>query len=370
MKVAIILGTRPEVIKMAPVVFASREAGIETVVVATAQHREMLDQVLEIFKIRPNYDLDIMTENQTLSKISIKVLEKMGQILEKEEPDLVLVQGDTTTALTSSLAAFYQQIPIGHVEAGLRTYNKYLPFPEEINRQLIDVVCDFYFAPTIKNKQNLVNEGKTREKIFITGNTVIDALLIIAKKIGKFKNKPLNKIDFKNKRVILMTCHRREVFGKKIESIFRGVKKIAAEFEDVEVIYPVHLNPNVVKPARKILNKSTKIHLIKPVVYTDMANLMKSCYLVATDSGGLQEEAPAFNKPVLVLRDETERTEGIKAGTLKLMGTDEKKIYRGIKKLLNNKKEYQKMARAKNPYGDGRAAKRIVKIISSAKKFF
>lgn len=365
MKIAIVLGTRPEVIKIAPIIFELKKANIKPMVINTGQHRQMLDQTLKIFKIKPDYDLNIMIQNQTLSTISMKVLQKIGQIFEKEKPDLILVQGDTTTTLISSLAAFYQRIPIGHIEAGLRTYNKYNPFPEEINRQLIDIMADFYFAPTFENKQNLLCEGRPKEKIFVTGNTAIDALFYIAKKNYKFKNKTLNKIDFKNKKVILLTCHRREVFGKKIESIFKGIKKIANEFENVKIIYPVHLNPNVQKPAEKILSKHPRIHLIKPIIYSDMARLLKNCYLIVTDSGGLQEEAPTFNKPVLVLRDETERTEGIKAGTLKLVGTDEKRIYLGIKKLLNNKKEYQSIARAKNPYGDGKASQKIVRIINN-----
>jgi len=362
-KILAVFGTRPEAIKMIPVVMALRKAGLETVVITTSQHKEMLDQVMRVFKIKANYDLNIMIPDQTLSDISITILWKMGKILEKEKPSIVLVQGDTATAFTSTLGAFYHRIPIGHIEAGLRTYDKYNPFPEEMNRQLIDVLCDFYFVPTREARQNLLREGKLKEKIFITGNTVIDAALFIAEKDYKFKNKTLSKIDFIKKRVILLTCHRRESFGEKMESIFRGVKKIVDEFKDVEIVFPVHLNPNVQKSAQKILSKHPHIYLIKPIVYSDIIKLMENCYLVMTDSGGLQEEAPAFNKPVLVLRDETERIEGIKAGTLKLVGTNEERVYDSTKKLLDDKKEYQKMAQAKNPYGDGKASQRIVRII-------
>lgn len=362
-KILAVFGTRPEAIKIIPVVMALKKAGVKTMVVTTAQHKEMLEQVMRVFKIKSDYDLNAMLPDQSLSDISMTILWKMGRILEKEKPDMVLVQGDTATAFTSALEAFYHRIPIGHIEAGLRTYDKYNPFPEEMNRQLIDILCDLYFAPTQQAKENLLREGKPKDKIFVTGNTVIDAVLLIAKKEYKFRNKILNKINFKKKRIILLTCHRRESFGEKMESIFNGIKKIADEFKDVEVIYPVHLNPHVQKPAREILDKHPRIHLIKPLVYNDMVKLMKNCYLVATDSGGLQEEASIFNKPVLVLRDETERTEGIKVGTLKLAGTDSEKVYVLTKGLLKDKKEYQKMAQAKNPYGDGKASQRIVNAI-------
>lgn len=362
-KIIAVFGTRPEAIKMAPVVKAIGRAGIKTIVATTSQHRDMLDQATRLFRIKSDYDLNIMIPDQSLSDISMTILWKMGRILDKEKPDLVLVQGDTATAFTTALEAFYRRIPIAHIEAGLRTYDKYNPFPEEMNRQLIDILCDLYFVHTEEAKQNLLREGKPKEKIFVTGNTVIDALLFIDKKNYKFKNQILRKTDFKNKRIILLTCHRRESFGEKMASIFRGIRQIADEFEDVEIIYPVHLNPNVQKTAKKILASHQRIRLIKPVIYSDMVKLMKNCYLVATDSGGLQEEAPAFNKPVLVLRDETERVEGIKAGTLKLVGTDEKKVYRELKRLLEDKEEYRKMAQAKNPYGDGKASQRIVKIL-------
>lgn len=332
-------------------------------VIVTGQHRQMLDQVLKIFEIKPHYDLDIMRPEQTLSQVTMRILEKIEAILIKEKPNLVLVQGDTATAFVTALAAFYQKIPVGHIEAGLRTGNKYYPFPEEMNRQLLDVIADYYFAPTELNRQNLLNEGKDPKKIFVTGNTVIDALLEVAKKDLPFKDKKLNQVNFDKNRVILVTTHRRENIGPFMEQIHRAIRRVADSFEDVEVVFPVHLNPLVQKTAKKILGDHSRIHLIDPLNYEDLVNVMKKSFLVMTDSGGIQEEAPTFHKPVLIVRSETERVEGIQAGTLILAGVEENDIYKFAHKLLTDKKAYNKMARAKNPYGDGQSAKRIVSIL-------
>ena len=360
-KVLSVFGTRPEAIKMAPVVkeLESR-SGIKSVVCVTAQHRDMLDQVLEIFQIKPDYDLDIMKPNQTLSHITSAVINGVEEVLIKEKPNLVLVHGDTTTAFASAIAAFYQQIPVGHVEAGLRTYDKYSPFPEEMNRQIIDRVADYLFAPTEKSKNNIISGGLNNgQEIFVTGNTAIDALKTTVSK--QYSSPDLEWA--KDSRLILLTSHRRENLGEPMRHIFQAIKKIVEEFDDVKVIYPVHLNPKVQQVANEILGDNQKIRLIKPLDVLDFHNYMERAYFIMSDSGGVQEEAPSLKKPVLVLRDTTERPEGIEAGTLKLVGTDFNDVYQSTKELLTNKVLYNKMAESKNPYGDGNASKYIVDAI-------
>ena len=360
-KVLSVFGTRPEAIKMAPVVkeLESR-SGIKSVVCVTAQHRDMLDQVLEIFQIKPDYDLDIMKPNQTLSHITSAVINGVEEVLIKEKPNLVVVHGDTTTAFASAIAAFYQQIPVGHVEAGLRTYDKYSPFPEEMNRQIIDRVADYLFAPTEKSKNNIISGGLNNgQEIFVTGNTAIDALKTTVSK--QYSSPDLEWA--KDSRLILLTSHRRENLGEPMRHIFQAIKKIVEEFDDVKVIYPVHLNPKVQQVANEILGDNQKIRLIKPLDVLDFHNYMERAYFIMSDSGGVQEEAPSLKKPVLVLRDTTERPEGIEAGTLKLVGTDFNNVYQSTKELLTNKVLYNKMAESKNPYGDGNASKYIVDAI-------
>lgn len=360
-KVLSVFGTRPEAIKMAPVVkeLESR-SGIKSVVCVTAQHRDMLDQVLEIFQIKPDYDLNIMKPNQTLSHITSAVINGVENVLIKEKPNLVLVHGDTTTAFASAIAAFYQQIPVGHVEAGLRTYDKYSPFPEEMNRQIIDRVADYLFAPTEKSKNNIISGGLNNgQEIFVTGNTAIDALKTTVSK--QYSSPDLEWA--KDSRLILLTSHRRENLGEPMRHIFQAIKKIVEEFDDVKVIYPVHLNPKVQQVANEILGDNQKIRLIKPLDVLDFHNYMERAYFIMSDSGGVQEEAPSLKKPVLVLRDTTERPEGIEAGTLKLVGTDFNNVYQSTKDLLTNKVLYNKMAESKNPYGDGNASKYIVDAI-------
>jgi len=361
----VIFGTRPEAIKMAPVIkeLSKHKDKIITKIVVTSQHKEMLIQVLKIFDIKPDYDLNIMMLKQSLFDININILSRLGKILDEEKPQLVLVHGDTPTSYASALASFYCKIPVAHVEAGLRTYDKYDPFPEEVNRQLIDIISDYFFVPTELAKNNLLKEGKEEKNICVTGNTVIDALLSVAGENYPFACQDLNKIKFNDKRVILLTCHRRESWGGRMEGIFRGVRRAVDEFEDVEVVFPVHPNPAIQASVKKVLTGKPKIHLVKPLNYRDMVMTMKKCFFVATDSGGLQEEAPALNKPVLVLRNTTERPEGIKTGTLMLAGTDEQGVYRKIKLLLTDKSLYRKMCRAKNPYGDGKASQKIVNFI-------
>lgn len=357
-KVMVTFGTRPEAIKMAPLVKELKQCNyVETKVCVTAQHREMLDQVLEIFGIIPDYDLNIMKENQSLSSITSDVLIKFEEVLKKEKPDLVLVHGDTTTTFAASLASYYQRINIGHVEAGLRTFNKYSPFPEEINRKLTGALADIHFAPTKRAKLNLVNEGVNENKIFITGNTVIDALKTTIKDNYIFKEEKLNMIDY-SKKVISMTAHRRENFGKPLENICDAVLDIADKF-DVIVVYPVHKNPNVRQVVYNKLNGHKNIVLTEPIDVEDMHNLMARSYLVLTDSGGLQEEAPSLGKPVVVLRDTTERPEAVLAKTVKVAGTQKENIIDILNILLTDQNEYQKMANAINPYGDGNASKRI-----------
>ena len=372
-KVLVIFGTRPEAIKMAPVILKLRTMSkeIRTVVCVTAQHREMLDQVLDIFEIKPDYDLGIMKKNQTLFDVTVQGLKKLEDILKKDKPDIILVQGDTTTTFIASLAAYYLKIKIGHIEAGLRTKDKYNPFPEEINRRLTDCLADCYFVHTKQAKENLLKEGVDKNKIFVTGNTVIDALLMTVKKQNNKKvQEAIQKlfyseygISFDKRKIILVTVHRRESFGKDFENICEGLKKIALYNQNVQIIYPVHLNPHVQHPVRKILSGLKNIHLIQPLDYFTFVWLMNKAHLILTDSGGIQEEAPSLGKPVLVMRKKTERTEGIEAGTAKLIGTDTEKIYSETDKLLRNMKLHQKMSKAVNPYGNGKAAERIVKAL-------
>ena len=362
MKVMSVFGTRPEAIKMAPLVRALQDdPSIESVLCVTAQHRQMLDQVLDLFELTPDYDLNIMQPNQTISMITANVLTGMEPVLQKERPDVVLVHGDTSTTFVTSLACFYQQIAVGHVEAGLRTGDKYSPFPEEMNRVLTGHIADIHFAPTERNRQNLLAENIADSKIVITGNTVIDALLQVAGKPYEFEDETLKNLDFEGKKVITVTCHRRENLGEYMAHIFSAIADIAREFKDeVEVVYPVHLNPKVRAEADEYLKGIENVHLIEPLTYQPFVNLMARSYFILTDSGGMQEEAPALGKPVLVVRRETERPEAIEAGTAKLAGVEKQTIYAMAKQLLTDKDAYDAMAHAVNPYGDGHACERIV----------
>lgn len=365
MKILTVFGTRPEAIKMAPLVKRlSQEPGLESVLCVTAQHRQMLDQVLALFDLTPDYDLNIMKPNQSISQITSNVILGLEEVYQKERPDMVLVHGDTSTTFAAALAAFYQQIPIGHVEAGLRTYDKYSPYPEEMNRILTGHLADVHFAPTERNRTNLLAEGVSADKIFITGNTVIDALLEVADKPYTFEDPVLGQLDFAQKRVITVTCHRRENLGENMVHIFRAIRDLAAEFADVEIVYPMHMNPKVRETAQEILGDASRIHLIEPLQYQPFVNLMAKSYLIITDSGGMQEEAPSLGKPVLVVRRETERPEAVEAGTVKLAGVSQEDIYQMAKELLSDEVAYQQMARAVNPYGDGQACERIVKILN------
>lgn len=356
-KVMSVFGTRPEAIKMAPLVkeLEKREE-IESIVCVTAQHREMLDQVLKTFDIKPDYDLDIMKKGQTLSDITGRVLKGLEEVIIEAKPDILLVHGDTTTTFAAGLAAFYQQVAVGHVEAGLRTYDKYSPFPEEMNRQMVDCFTDLYFAPTDLSKENLIKEGKSEEKIFVTGNTVIDAMKTTVNE--DYKNDILDWAS--DSRMILLTSHRRENLGNPMRNIFKAVDRITKEFDDIKVIYPIHLNPKVREIAKEVFDGNEKVKLIEPLEVFDFHNFQKASYLILSDSGGIQEEAPSLGKPVIVLRDTTERPEGIDAGTLVLAGTDEENVYRITKELLTNEEKYKKMSKAVNPYGDGHASERIV----------
>lgn len=356
-----IFGTRPEAIKMAPLVLEleKHRESIDSVVTVTAQHREMLDQVLELFKITPDYDLDIMKDRQTLTGITVRALEGLDNVIKEVKPDLVLVHGDTTTTFVSSLAGFYNQVAVGHVEAGLRTWNKYSPFPEEVNRQITGVIADLHFAPTEKAKINLINENKAEENIFVTGNTAIDALKTTVTE--HYNHDVLTKVG--QDRLILLTAHRRENVGEPMRNIFRAIKRLVLDHDDVQVVYPIHLNPAVREIANEIIGNNPKIHLIEPLGVFDFHNFASRAHLILTDSGGVQEEAPSLGVPVLVLRDTTERPEGIEAGTLKLAGTEEEPIYNLCYELLNDSKMYELMAKASNPYGDGYASGRIVKSI-------
>ena len=361
-KVMTVFGTRPEAIKMAPLVLAlKKEPSIQCVLCVTAQHREMLDQVLELFDLIPDYDLNIMKPNQTIGMITSNVILGLEEVLEEVKPDIVLVHGDTTTTFATALAAFYHRVKVGHVEAGLRTYDKYSPFPEEVNRVLTGHIADLHFAPTERNRENLLKEGIPDEEIIVTGNTVIDALLTVAEKPYEFEDETLKALDFEKKRIITVTCHRRENLGENMEHIFSAIRDIAREFEDVEIVYPVHLNPKVREIADRILGSGERIHLIEPLTYQPFVNLMAKSYLIVTDSGGMQEEAPSLGKPVLVVRKETERPEALEAGTVKLAGVERDTIYGMIKTLLTEQEAYDEMARSSNPYGDGAACDRIVK---------
>jgi len=369
MKIMTVFGTRPEAIKMAPLVKKLNEdPEIESVLCVTAQHRQMLDQVLELFELTPDYDLNIMKPNQTISMITANVLTGLEPVLQAEKPDMVLVHGDTSTTFVTALACFYQQIPVGHVEAGLRTYDKYSPFPEEINRVLTGHIAELHFAPTERNRQNLLAERISDEDIIITGNTVIDALLQVADKPYEFEDETLKALDFVNKRVICVTCHRRENLGENMEQIFTALRDIAVEFDDVEIVYPIHMNPKVREIAGRIFEGTENIHLIEPLQYQPFVNLMARSYFIVTDSGGMQEEAPSLGKPVLVVRKETERPEAIEAGTVKLAGVERDTIYAMAKELLTDKDAYDAMAHAANPYGDGTACDQIVAALKAKLK--
>ncbi|MBT2625203.1 UDP-N-acetylglucosamine 2-epimerase (non-hydrolyzing) [Bacillus sp. HU-1818] len=357
LKVMTVFGTRPEAIKMAPLVLElKKHSEIDSMVTVTAQHRQMLDQVLKAFSIKPDFDLNIMKERQTLSEITSHALLKLDQLFQDVKPDIVLVHGDTTTTFAGSLAAFYHQIAVGHVEAGLRTQNKYSPFPEEINRQMTGVIADVNFAPTSQAEQNLLTEHKKPDTIFVTGNTAIDALKTT---VSENYHHPIFD-QLGSSRMILLTAHRRENLGEPMENMFKAIKRVVEEFEDVQVVYPVHLNPAVREAAQAQFADLDRVHLIEPLEVVDFHNFAAKSHFILTDSGGVQEEAPSLGKPVLVLRDTTERPEGVKAGTLKLAGTNEEMIYELIKQLLTDQKEYEKMSKASNPYGDGFASKRIV----------
>ncbi|UDN57558.1 non-hydrolyzing UDP-N-acetylglucosamine 2-epimerase [Clostridioides sp. ES-S-0010-02] len=364
-KVMTVFGTRPEAIKVAPLIKElEKREHIKSIVCVTAQHREMLDQVIETFNVNVDYDLDIMKKGQSLNDITCKVLNELPMIIDKEKPDVILVHGDTTTTLATSLTAFYSKVLVGHIEAGLRTYDKYSPFPEELNRQLTGIIADIHFAPTNLAKQNLISEGKSEDNIFVTGNTAIDALKMTIRE--NYTHPIMDKLG--DDRMILLTSHRRENLGEPMRNIFRAVKRIVDEFEDVQVVYPIHLNPEIRSIASEVFGKNTKkIHIIEPLEVVDFHNFLNKSYMIMTDSGGIQEEAPSLGKPVLVLRKKTERIEGIEAKTLKLIGTNEENIYNSVKQLLTNRNNYIQMSKASNPYGDGNASKYIVDII--VKKF-
>lgn len=363
-KVMTVFGTRPEAIKMCPLVLElEKYEDITPVVCVTAQHREMLDQVLEAFDVKPDYDLDIMKTRQSLAGITTRVLTGMEEVLKTERPDIVLVHGDTSTSFVAALGAFYEQIKVGHVEAGLRTYDIYSPFPEEMNRQLTGRIANLHFSPTQKNYDNLIKENIDGEKIYITGNTVIDALKTTVKENYEFSDECLRNIDFENNRVIIVTAHRRENLGKPLENICTAIKELVEEYKDIEVVYPVHLNPAVRETVWGILGDMDRVHLIDPLDVMELHNAIARSFMVMTDSGGIQEEAPALAKPVLVLRKETERPEAVAAGTVKIAGVDKNVILALAKELLDNPEEYNKMAQAANPYGDGDASRRICEAI-------
>ena len=363
-RVMTIFGTRPEAIKMAPLILElQRRAEFQAICCVTAQHRQMLDSVLEIFGISPAYDLNIMEPRQSLSTITTKCLLGVEKVLEEAKPDLILVHGDTSTTFAGALSAFYHQIMVGHVEAGLRTYDKYSPFPEEMNRKLVGDIADLHFCPTAANRENLAKEGIT-EGVFVTGNTVIDALRTTVVKEYRFSNELLNRLDYDRKKVILVTCHRRENYGRPMANIMMALRRVAERFDDTELVYPVHLSPVVQEAAGRYLAGHERIHLIEPLDVAEMHNLMARSYLVMTDSGGLQEEAPALGRPVLVLRRETERPEAVAAGTVRIAGTEEDDIFRMAAQLLTDVAAYRTMAHAVNPYGDGQACRRIADAIA------
>lgn len=359
-KIMLSFGTRPEAIKMCPLVKELKtRTNIEVIVCVTGQHRQMLDQVLEVFNVVPDYDLSIMKEKQTLFDVTTNILNKIKEVLELEKPDVVLVHGDTSTTFATALACFYLQIPVGHVEAGLRTYNIYSPYPEEFNRQAVSIVSQYNFAPTENSKMNLIREGKNEESIYVTGNTAIDALKTTVRE--DYTHPELEWA--KDSRLIILTAHRRENLGEPLYQMFRAIKRIVDKYDDVKVIYPIHMNPVVRRAAKEIFNGEDRVHIIEPLDVLDFHNFLANSYLILTDSGGIQEEAPSLGKPVLVMRDTTERPEGIKARTLKLVGTEEENIYNEFEKLLTDKNEYEKMSKASNPYGDGYACKRIADIL-------
>ena len=359
-KVMVVFGTRPEAIKMCPLVKELKtRAELDTVVCVTGQHREMLDQVLDAFSIVPDYDLSIMKAKQTLFDVTVNIMNKMKEVLEKVKPDVVLVHGDTSTTFVTALACFYMQIPVGHVEAGLRTYNIYSPFPEEFNRQATSIVSTFNFAPTEMSRENLLKEGKNPESIYVTGNTAIDALKTTVK--DDYNHELFKWLG--NDRLIMLTAHRRENLGEPLRNMFRAIKRIVDEHEDIKVIYPIHMNPLVREAASEVFGDHERVNITEPLEVIDFHNFLNRSYMILTDSGGIQEEAPSLGKPVLVMRDTTERPEGIKAGTLKLVGTEEETIYSTFKELLENKEEYSRMSKASNPYGDGTACEQIADIL-------
>ena len=366
-KVLSVFGTRPEGIKMAPLILELQKHGeIESKVLITAQHREMLDQVLEIFEIKPDYDLNLMKHGQTITDITNGVLRGVGEILDEYRPDILLVHGDTTTTFASALAAFYHRVPVGHVEAGLRTWNIYSPYPEEMNRQLAGRLSTYHFSPTMQNKKNLMAENVEEKHIIVTGNTVIDALHYVVERNYEFEDDALRSIDFEKEKVILLTCHRRENWGKPMERIFSAVRRIAEEHPDHRVVFPMHKNPLVREIAYKIFGGQENVTLIEPLDYQPFAKLMRESYLILTDSGGIQEEAPRLGKPVIVLREETERPEAVEAGTVVIGGTETEPLYSIIKKLIGDQELYQKMSQSNNPYEDGKASERIVRYIKEA----
>ncbi|PHV70162.1 UDP-N-acetylglucosamine 2-epimerase (non-hydrolyzing) [Sporanaerobium hydrogeniformans] len=359
-KVMTVFGTRPEAIKMCPLVKELKQRKeLQTVVCVTGQHRQMLDQVLACFEVEPDYDLSVMKEKQTLFDITTNILLRIKEVLEKERPDVVLVHGDTSTTFVTTLACFYLQIPVGHVEAGLRTHNIYSPYPEEFNRQAVGIVAEYHFSPTETSRNNLLKEGKAPEKIYVTGNTAIDALKTTVKQ--DYNHEMLEWV--KDNRLIMLTAHRRENLGEPLYHMFRAIKRIVDETPDIKVIYPIHMNPIVRSAAKEIFGEHERVRIIEPLDVLDFHNFLAKSYLILTDSGGIQEEAPSLGKPVLVMRDTTERPEGIAAGTLKLVGTGEETIYSAFKTLLTDNKEYEKMSKASNPYGDGNACKRIADVL-------
>lgn len=360
-KIMTIFGTRPEAIKMAPLIKAiENDERFESIVTVTAQHRQMLDQVMDIFDLKADYDLNIMKDGQTLTDVTSRVIKELDSVLVEAKPDIILVHGDTTTTFAASIAGFYHQIKIGHVEAGLRTWNKYSPFPEEMNRQLTDTLADIYFAPTGMSKSNLLKEGRSEESIFITGNTAIDAMKYTIKK--NYSNELLDNLV--GKRIILVTMHRRENLGQPMTNVFKAINRLVEKFEDVHIVFPMHKNPKVRKNAEETFNDSEQVHLIEPLDVIDFQNFSNNSYMILSDSGGVQEEAPSLGVPVLVLRDTTERPEGIEGGTLKLVGTEEDKVFEEATLLLSDKEEYKKMSQASNPYGDGNASERILDAIA------
>ena len=364
LKVMTVFGTRPEAIKMAPVVKALEAApDMEAIVTVTAQHREMLDQVLHLFSITPDYDLNIMSAGQTLYDVTTKALLGLKDVLEEAKPDVVLVHGDTTTTFAGALAAFYQETPVGHVEAGLRTGNIYSPFPEEMNRKLTGSLTTYHFSPTSSAEKNLLKENISSEHLYVTGNTVIDALRTTVKEGYHFEEELLNSLDYEQKRIILVTTHRRENLGEPMRHVYRAIRRLVHEFDDIEVVFPVHRNPKVRSIVAEELGDTERVHLIDPLEYEPFANLMARSYLLMTDSGGIQEEAPALGKPVLVLRNTTERPEAVTAGTVKLVGTDEEAVFMTARRLLSDKEAYASMANSVNPYGDGEASRRIIEAL-------